>query len=425
MSDSSQKNIILLVGYGPAYATRVQRLRELHGDTYRYGLLYQQKAKDENDAKKLEVFDVTIRCNMNSPKAIAKALLPYQQELRAVTCTADATVPLLQKVIPHVPYLRTPTTESLTWSTDKLQMRRRLSIYDRSIIPHYRIVQDTKKETLRMVEEKVGFPVVVKPLGLAASMLVSVAYHPEELEKTLKTVFRKINKAYRDRNGRGEPSVMVEELMEGDMYSVDAYVNSRGKVFFTPFCSIKTGWNVGYDDFFAYQTITPSTLSKQSAADARDVSETALHALGLRSTSAHIELMKTEEGWKVIEVGPRIGGFRDKMYEWSYGIDHITNDIRIRIPAQPKIPRTTKGHSAVMKIYGKAEGKIKHINGVKKIQHLSSFQDIKQHKNVGDRAVFAKHGGDSIFNVYLFHTDRSKLRADMRRLEKTVSVEVE
>ncbi|QQS18805.1 hypothetical protein IPL68_01940 [Candidatus Saccharibacteria bacterium] len=49
--------------------------------------------------------------------------------------------------------------------------------------------------------------------------------------------------------------------------------------------------------------ITPVNILPHKVEAARRVAEKAVEALNLRSTNCHIELMKTENGWKVIEVG--------------------------------------------------------------------------------------------------------------------------
>ena len=418
------KNIILFVSFNAAMGRIPEHLHKTYGKQFRIALLYQNKPKSDKAKQALEKYDITIRCNFDSQKSITEALLPYQHELLAITARGESNIPALQNTIPHVPYLKTPTVESLTWATEKLKMRRRFTLFDRSLAPHYKVISDTKKKTIKEVEQKVGFPMVIKPTGLFQSLLVTIAYHPDELEDSLKRVFRKINKLQKEKNSHATPSVLVEQFMEGEMYSVDGYVNSRGKVHFTPFCHIKTGRDVGYDDFFAYQTITPTKLNKQNIENAKEQSTQAIHALGLRSTTVHIELMKTEDGWKIIEVGPRVGGFRDTMYRLSYNIDHTANDFRIRIPREPQIPRTVQGHTAVLKIFAHKEGRITKIAGIKKAQELTSFHDITEHKKTGDRAVFAKHGGDSIFNITFFNKDRSRLLADIRRFEKMLQINV-
>jgi len=66
--------------------------------------------------------DILLECDLSTPSRIAEALAPYQSELCAITCRSESHMARFIEVIPHVPYLRTPTTESLMWATDKLEM---------------------------------------------------------------------------------------------------------------------------------------------------------------------------------------------------------------------------------------------------------------------------------------------------------------
>jgi len=426
MMNASHKNgrdIIIFVNYaGSAVADAKKKYKKTIDKQVCFFLLTTTKKAKSLDDNHLSAFDAVLTCDFSKPSSIAEALRPYEHRLAAITTRSESNIPYLQVVIPHVPYLKTPTTHSLDWATHKLQMRRKLRAYDRAISPVYSVVKNTTKKEIQRVIKKVGFPLIVKPTGLATSMLVNVCYHQEELEATLKKVFRKMNKVYRDSGGRGDPAVLIEEFMEGKMYAVDAYVNSRGTLYFCPLTEVKTGKEIGFDDFFAYQTITPAALRKDKVERAQNVATKAVHALGLRSTTVHIELMKTEYGWKIIELGPRIGGFREDMYRLSYGIEHTINDILIRLPRRPIIPRQRKGYTAVMKFFASKEGEITQVSGVKKAQELSSFVHIKQSLRVGDRALYAKHGGKNVFNITLFNKTRSKLLADIRRLEKMVKI---
>ncbi len=421
MSQKPEKNIILLVSLGaPSIIKEFKESDQLKN--CRLALIHQEKAKTKKQKELLEMFDIVIRCNLNSNDAITKELKPYEKELLAITCRGDVNIPFFQKVIPHVPYLRTPTTESLEWSTNKLKMRRRFSAYDSSITPKFMVVNDASKETLKKIEEKVGFPLIIKPVGLASSLLVSIAYYKEEMEISLNKTLRKIQKLHKELNGRGDFQILVEQFIDGNMYSVDAHVGSRGAVYFNPFVHIKTGKSVGFDDFFSYQQTTPAKLHKNSIKDAQEVSIKAIRALKLRSVTAHIELLQTENGWKVIEVGPRIGGFRNLMYKLSYGIDTTANDIAVRAPKKLNIPKKEQGYTTVLKFYPKEEGVIKNMTGIKKVKELKSFHSAKENKKIGDRAIFAKHGGKEIFRVILFNEKRCELLADIRRCEQMVEI---
>lgn len=381
--------------------------------------------KEAGVAKKLypKSYELIIT-NTKSDSQLHRALLPISENAIGAVCRSEATIPLFKRVISHMPYILSPTESSLDWATNKILMRRRLYQYNKKITPTYTVVTDYSPEALTKIEKKVGFPLVVKPAGLAASLLVSVCYHPEELETTLRKTFRKIKKVYKEKKGRGEPTVLVEQLMEGSMYSVDAYIDSKGKPTFCPLVHVKTGRAVGFDDFFGYQRLTPVKLLPHKAKVAQDVASQAIKALGMRNIMAHIELIKTERGWKIVELAPRMGGFRHEMYKLSYGFDHTLNDILIRLGKKPKVLSKPKGYTAVLQFYGQKEGRLESLKGVKKIRKLASFHSINIKNKKGDLLRFAKHGGGSVFDLVLFNKERSKLLADIRRTEQNSKIVV-
>lgn len=422
----SEKNIILFVNSFPAtVAESLRRYEKKTKQRLRVAVLYNTKntsTEKKEELRRNQRVDIALFCDINNQIKLTQTLLPYQDQLLAITCRAEKHLPYFAKVIPHVPYLRTPTTESLVWATDKIAMRRRLRLVDKKIAPRFTVVDNAKAATLQTIKDKVGFPLVLKPSGLAASLLVTICFHEDELKSALKTTLRKINKVYRDNQYKSKPQVLVEEFMDGDMYSIDAYVTSRGTVYTCPPVNIKTGYSIGFDDFFGYRQITPTLLNKDSIRAAETVTRTAVRALGLRSTTVHVELMKTEKGFKVIEAGARVGGFRHRLYELAYGIDHTVNDILIRIPKKPATFKTAKGTAAALKFYAKKEGTLKRLTGIKKIEELSSIVEINVNKKIGDRCRYAKHGGKSVCDVIVFSKKRSDLLADIRRIEQTLKI---
>jgi len=378
------------------------------------------RATKEQYAKKKSI--VVISCNFRSRVKVRKALQPIMDKLAAVVAQYEDRIPELKKIIPHVPYLPTPTMESLDWATDKLIMRRLIDTHDSSLTPKFLVAKDASLDVIERVS-RIGYPVVVKPAGLGGSRLVSMCYHEEELQHVLKKTFRKLQRAYRDQNGRGEPQVIIEQVMEGVMYSVDGYVNSKGKVTLCPPVHVKTGKEIGFDDFFGYRQLTPTLLSKRSIADANEATIETVKALSLRSTTIHCELFKTEHGWKIIELGPRMGGYREVLYELSYGIDHIMNDVLIRMGRQPVIPKKLIGHTVYMKFYAKEEGMLTKVMGVAKIKKLESFVSVIVNKNVGDEALYAKSGDGPVVKLVLCNKERSGLLADIRRAEQSLDIQ--
>lgn len=420
--EKKKKNIIVFImTLAERYVQDIARYQEQYGKEYRIMVLRDSRLKYP---VQLQNVDVLVECDFSKPHKIAEALLPYQDELMAITCRTEQNIARFAQVIPHVPYLRTPTTESLRWAVDKYEMRKRLKLFDAKNTPKFTWIKENSKQERARVITKVQFPMIVKPANLAGSLFVSICYHEDELEKTLRTMFRKLKTAYEKDTRMELPKIIAEEYMEGDLYSVDSYVNTRGEVHHCPLVRQKTARDIGHDDFYNYLQITPTALKAATIEKAQKVAETAIHALGLRSITAHVELMKVDDEWKVVEIGPRAGGARDILHTLSCDINHTMNDVAIRIPRKPIIPKKCKGFAAYLKYFADKEGIITETKGIKKIESLESFHKITVNKKVGDRAVFARNGGRSVFNLFLYNPDRSKLLADIRRIEQMVEVRV-
>lgn len=423
----AKKNIIAYVSRITLEAINDIRAWEKQtGEKYRVMLI-------ENSARKLTKkqtgagipgVDLVLSLDFDSDASLQEGLAPYQDQLCVITTRAESFLADFIKIIPFVPYLQTPTPESLKWASDKRLMRRHFKVSDSSISPKYTLVGGAEDAELDRIINKVGLPLIIKPTNLAQSLLITVCHHREELKKAIKEVMKNIKKVYEE-NGRTEkPRIIAEEFMEGLQYSIDAYVSSRGKVTCCPLVRQKTGHDIGRDDFFGYLQSTPTALSSSTVKKAEDVVRRGVHALGLRNTTVHVELMRVDNDWKIIEIGARIGGFRPQLHRLSCGINHGMNDVLVRMGRQPVVPRRCKRFAAAMKYYAKEEGEIVSILGLKKIEKLDSFDHIEMRKKRGDKSVFAKNGGGAIFVLYLMNDSRSELLADIRRVESLVKVEV-
>ena len=425
---SKKKNIVIFVMSLPDDGETISQVRSYEsqfGGPLRILLLRDSRIESKKEFHRTPGLDIYVSCDFSKPAKIVEALLPYQNELLAITCRSEQYMRRFIEVLPHVPYLRTPTTESLKWASDKYEMRKRFRLYDKKITPKFTLVKKNTIDERTRIIKQIGFPMIIKPTNLAASRFVSICYHEEELQVTLLKTFRDIKKAYEQEHHLEDPKVIAEEYMDGDMYSIDSYVDSRGTVYHCPLVKVTTGKKIGHDDFYNYLQMTPTGLKAPSIAKAQTTAESAIHALGLRSTTAHTELLKIDNDWKIIEVGARVGGFRHVLHGLSCDINHTMNDVLIRIPKRPILPKKCKGCAVAMKWFAPKEGIITEMKGIKRIEQLESFHSIAVNKKVGARATFARNGGRSVFNLFMYNADRSKLLADIRRVEKMVDIKVQ
>ena len=317
-------------------------------------------------------FEVLVLRNKKD-HSIQLQLQPYMDRILTMTVQSESMMPIYKRLLPHLPYVLGPTEQSLEWATNKLSMRHMLSTFNKKLCPRFAPISDFEIPTLNKIIKRVGFPLIAKPTGLASSLLVSQCYYEDELKAVLRKSFKKIKAVYKKNKGRDAPAMLVEQLMDGDVYTVDAYVNTKGRIVFCPLIYVETGRAAGFDDFFGYKQMTPvKKLTKTSQDKALVASKKAIKALGLRSVTCHIELVYSRDDWKIIEVAARMGGYRHDLYQKAYGFNHGLNDLLNKLNLKPMVARRVLGHSCLIKFYARQEGVIKRIKGVEAIKSIKS-----------------------------------------------------
>lgn len=356
--------------------------------------------------------------------SLQSALKPYRSRILAATCRQETAIHSFKKAVPFLPYVNTPSESALLWSTEKHMMRDRMRDYDKELVPDYHYLSEYDPIAVEHILREIKFPVIVKPTGLAASILVTHCNSKRELKECLKRTFSSINDAYSRDLGRGRPGVLVEEMMKGDMYSVDAYVNSKGDVFFLPLVGVITAHSIGLEGFYSHSFVIPAGLPAEEINEAQKVSVSAIHALNLNSTTAHIELFNSPDGWKIIEVGPRIGGYREALYREAYGVDHYYNDLAIRMDAEPEIPAEPIGHATSFNIYPDEEGYIEEITGIEEARKIPSVIELKCYAKPGDLALFAGNGGRYVVDGTLSSKNPHQLNDDLLKVRDIIKVKI-
>lgn len=303
-------------------------------------------------------------------------------------------------------------------------MREMLGSYDNCLVPKTQVISDASAASINAVTSRLEFPVIVKPTGLASSMLVSKVQNETELVNVLTQSFAVINDIYTRDRGRGDPGIIVEEFIEGDMYSVDVYVNQAGKIWHLPMLRSKNAYTVGLKGFYTYQSDSFTTLDANDTEAGKAAAESAVHALGLRSCVAHIELFKTANGWKIIELGPRAGGQRQDIYKVAYGIDHAYNELRLKVGMEPIISDTPIAYCTTINFYAENEGIIDSIEGIEAAQNTASSYMLQVSAKPGDKAILSNNGGLILADGLMCNTNLEQLNIDASFVRSTLRFNV-
>lgn len=208
--------------------------------------------------------------------------------------------------------------------------------------PRFELVH-TAAEAARAAET-LGYPVVVKPRGMAASIGVGRANSRTELQAAFVVAERLSHSgppAY-------EGGALVEELVVGPEISVDGAVSGGD---YRPFCLARK--QVGFHPYFEETGhVVDGADPLLADRELRAVLVAAHRALGLRDGMTHTELRLTEHGPVVIEVNARLGGdLIPRLGQLATGVDpgRIAADVATGRP--PRIEPTGSGSAAIRFVY--------------------------------------------------------------------------
>lgn len=373
-----------------------------------------------------EVNIEVLQCSFSSDEEVARVLAPIRHNIVAVTCRGDKQVQFLRMALPHLPKeVLVATDQALEITTNKRLMRESFEKAYPEITPHYLRVFDASSATIGRIEQQLKYPIIVKPASLVSSLLIQSCRSREELQAALTTVFQKLPEVYAQEE-RSEPAeVIVEEYLEGNFFSIDAYILDANRIFFCPPVAYITAKQLGIDDFFLYKRFVPTDLRDQEVLAAQEVCRKAIVATGLTHSSSHIELIHTSQGWKIIEIGPRLGRFRNTMYQLAYGIDHSLNDLLIHLGQEPIIPMRLLQFCAAYSIYPSSEGKLVRLHGVEQLEQSSSVFALKVFAQPGYQCRFAKNGGKALMEFVVASDMKATFSRLVQYTEKEVKAEVD
>ncbi|GLC89297.1 ATP-grasp domain-containing protein [Lysinibacillus piscis] len=200
---------------------------------------------------------------------------------------------------------------------DKEQTRRLLQ--NQSYSPKFVLLKPYEKYVANMT-----FPIIVKSPKSTGSKDVLLAKDPQQLQQHIAFLQSK----------HPQENVMLEEYMDGPQYLVEALVYQRqphligvmeqeitqGQRF------IITGYGV------------LSHLSQEMKTSLEEVLQSIVTALHIENGALHLELRLTTQGWKLIEINPRIsGGAMNRMLAAAFGFNLVEETLKLHVGQVPMI----------------------------------------------------------------------------------------
>ena len=297
--------------------------------------------------------------------------------------------------------------EAALVATDKTLMRQKFIEYDATITPEF--TELFEWETAEKFAQTHQFPLILKPAHLAKSLLVTKNSNLIELRENYNHAQKILTEIYRKYAVKGrQPKMLVEEYLDGSAHSIDAVIDQKQRIQLLEIVDYVVGYEIGIKDNFHFARLLPSRLTPDMQNKVKTVAEKGIKALDLRSSPAHIEIIITKDGPKIIEIGARAGGYRVRMYQEANGIDYFTAIFDTAIGKSSKLVKTKNNFCAVLEVFPKKDGILKVIKGLDRLKENSATVYVRKINQIGDQVGLAKNGYKAVLIVMLVSNNKQK-----------------
>lgn len=187
--------------------------------------------------------------------------------------------------------------------------------------------------------------------------------------------------------------IVVEEYMEGPEVSVET-LSIDGEV---NIIAITDKFTTGSPNFVEMGHSQPSQLLQQIQNQIKEIAIKAIIAIGIDNGPSHTEIIVTNEGPKIVELGARLGGdnITTHLVPLSTGVDMVKCCIEIALGNKPDFDRKVNGGSAI-RYFQMPTGKIKGIFGLNRAKLMPCIKQISFIKKPGDYVNVIKNSSDRI-----------------------------
>ena len=262
-------------------------------------------------------------------------------------------------------------------ATDKYYMREALKKHGVPIPSFYKT--ETLEEYLKCVETNFSDSFIVKPADNSGSRGISLVEDRHDSFK-VEEAFRYAKRF--SRNG----AVIVEEFMRGAEVSVETLtVDGICHVI-----QITDKLTTGAPHFVETGHSQPSRLDENTLDKIKKIAIDANRAIGIDQGPSHTEIIVTEQGPKIVELGARLGGdcITTHLVPLSTGVNMVESCLKIALGEKPDIDIKFNKGSAI-RYFNQREC---FVQGIKNLDDAKKVKGIKN--------VTVVHGvGEKISNI--------------------------
>ncbi len=312
---------------------------------------------------------------------------------------------------------------SALWATDKFLMRSKFQENCPQYTPRFTLATSWDDIQAFLDLPEINFPLILKPANLFKSLLVTKNTDIEELQNNFNEGLQLIQKIYRQESVTFEPRFVLEEYLDGPSYSLEVFADKNGDTVSAPSAvDLIMGRDLGENDNYNYSRKLPSQLSQNQQDHVRQAAIAGVTALGLTSSPAHVELIYTSKGPKLIEIGARTGGYRQRMHLLAEDVDLFQAQVDVAQGNPPTLTPKKNHWCATYEVFCQEEGYLKEISHIDKASKLPSMFYLRVKTKVNEKTGPSKKGYRAAVVAIFVTDDQVQFKKDTTFFETHIRV---
>lgn len=388
------KKRVLFVAAGPVQRTAMGRVKEMGYEVY---------AIDENAGA--AGFDIATKhevCDICDPSEIVRVAKKFKVTAIMCVCT-DAPLVAVANACAQLG-LPGPSVETAEVSTNKWLQR--MALRKAGIaVPKFQRFQTVSEA--KTIADTFHFPVVLKPTDNAGSRGVTYVNAAAYVESAAQSALNN------SKSGFG----LIETFMQGPEISVEAFV-CAGK--YIPLClSEKVRTKLPY--LLDQEVHFPQNCSDDVTSEILEMASAAVKACGFDNCPVHMELIRTADGPRVVEMAARGAGFYvfTRILPYVTGVDTMKISLDLALGNEPHITPLDNPLGASLVFLEPKPGRFVSATFVEEARSLQGIIDIQVYPAPGDELEELRSGADRVGHIFAFASTRmlaEKVALEARRM---------
>lgn len=302
--------------------------------------------------------------------------------------------------------LKTTSEEAISLAIDKFALRKAM---DNAGAPSVKCLKLNASTASKDILSKIGLPCIFKPSKGHSSLSVVLVRTVDQLDIILRDSIANL------------PSneVIVEEYLEGPLYSLESVTTSRGRHLFWGFTD-----RVLTTDFIEMGATFP--VMTPDGASAKALAAQALDAIGFDFGSCHTEMIFTTNGPRIVEVNPRIGGSGiSRLIERASGQDIVLDYLKMFLGEKMPAIKSYERSVTMRSVLPDCSGRIVRLPTRHQILALPGVKDVWFQRKIGDLTDNSRSNFSWLFTILAEPTDGQTSVKNADTAIRLLSAEIE